>query len=540
MRKSYLLLLLLALLTASCSNDDNDPVDPPTPDENVLQANMLKQWEAYYFRPNYNNDPNKPVYSNYFVELAQTEVGYDGFLSYPMVEGEYILDLDLNVLGLSDSPNSPYIPAGTYHATNTLATDKDVDYTFNLANTMLIKNVGKGDTEGTFRYHRYTFTDGEVVVERNGNDYKIDATFTCTQKSSDNPDAAEPQKIHVTFAGTIDVTNPSPGEDLPYHYDKDINLTPVLATSTLWEEETSDNYMLRFFSTTNITSDAIHVNEPGMKMQFSLNAPKGKGIAGVYTIADTGKPGTANAGKRWGSAAEGSYAEVVNDDLTIQYSLFKSGTVTITERGDGTYTATADGIDSNGHSVKLSFNGKFLTGKLIVPTSTLRGDVTFNAKQCTDILTFGDIVGNGTTDVWVTLADESRVLMLDLLLPGTNLTTIPAGRYQVRANNYNANTIVPGSVEFDGGKTYINPTAYIEYNVEEGTARNYAPIIGGYVDVTRNGDKYTFTYELNDDYSSDFVTPAYNKIRGSVTTTLPAFHGPESGSEQARKARRIK
>lgn len=537
MKKSYLLLLPLALMAGACSDDNNGP---DIPVNKPLEVTMLKQWEAYYFRPNYNHDPNKPTYSNYFVELAQTEVGMDGFLSFPMVEGEYILDLDLNVLGLSDSPDHPYIPAGTYKATNSVATDADVDYTFNLANTVLIRNIGAGETEGSFMFHYYRFTDGEIKVERDGDDYSIDATFMCTKESSDDADAAEPQIIHVTFAGTIDVTNPSPGDDTPYNYDRPIDLTPAMATSTLYEENDCDNYMLRFFSSTNITSDAIHINEPGMKLQFSLNAPKGSGIAGEYTITDEGsRPGTANAGKRWGSAAEGSYAEVVNDNMTIQYSLLKSGKITIADRGDGTYTATADCVDSNGYQVKLSFNGKFLTDKLIVTTSTLKGDVVFNAKQCTDIMTFGNIIGNGTTDVWVTLADETRVLMLDLVLPGTGLTTIPEGRYLVRANSYDAFTAFPGSVEISNGQTYINPTAYIEYN-EDGTVRNYAPIIGGTIDIKRNGDSYTFTYELYDDYSPDFVTPSYNKISGSVTTALPAFHGQQDGSIRARKGRRIR
>ena len=61
MKKSYLLLLPLALMAGACSDDNNGP---DIPVNKPLEVTMLKQWEAYYFRPNYNHDPNKPTYSN--------------------------------------------------------------------------------------------------------------------------------------------------------------------------------------------------------------------------------------------------------------------------------------------------------------------------------------------------------------------------------------------------------------------------------------------------------------------------------------------
>ena len=135
------LALALPLLSTSCKSDDPQPVPPPGPGE-AIEVRLEKTWEAYYFEPNYNNDPSRPTYSNYFVELAQGNVGTDGFLSYPMTEGEYILDLDLNVPGLSNTPDEPMLPAGTYTPVSRTDTDADIDFTFSLVNTMLIKNIG--------------------------------------------------------------------------------------------------------------------------------------------------------------------------------------------------------------------------------------------------------------------------------------------------------------------------------------------------------------------------------------------------------------
>lgn len=524
----------------SCSDDNNGP-DGPDNKPTTLEVTMTRQWEAYYMRPNYNHDPNKPTYSNYFVELVQGEVGSDGFLSFPMVEGEYLLDLDLNVLGLSDTPSKPYIPAGTYKPTTKLETNADVDFTFSLANTMLIKNIGAAEGDGSYNFHYYRFTDGEIKVERDEYTYVIDATFTCTRESSDNPESAEPQKIHVTFSGDIDVLNPSPDDDVPYNYDKPIDVTPAIGTSARWERDDRDNYILRFYTSSNLTSDGMHINEPGMKMQFSLNTTKGGSLAGVYTVGEGNKPGTATIGTRWASAADGCFAEVVNDNLTVQYSLITAGTITVIDRGNGTYDVNADCTDSSGLSVKLSYQGKLLTGGLIITTSTLRNDVVFNAKQCTDIVTFGDIAGDNTTNVWISLADETRVLMLDLIMPGTDPAAIPEGRYYVRANDINPFTAIPGEVENGSGQTSIVPTCYIEYSSAEGNmVSNYAPIKSGWIDVKREGDEYIFTYELFDDYSPDLVTPAYNKISGSVKTPIPAFHSAQLNSAKARKSKGIR
>lgn len=507
---------------ASCS--DNDEPNPSPDQPAVIEIEFLKQWEAYYFRPNYNNDPNKPTYSNYFVEIAQGNVGTDGFLSYPMTEGEYLLDLDLNVLGLSDSPNNPYIPAGTYKPTNSLATNEDVDYTFNLKNTMLIKNESAIE-EGSYKFHYYTFYDGEIKIERDGNNYTIDCTFTCTLESSDaaadGTPATEPQKIHATFKGAIDVTNPSP-DSTPYNYEKPIDATTTVATATRWEDSNADNYILRCFTSKNLTSDGIHVNEPGMKFQFSLYSAKNSGIAGTYTLASTKEPGTADIGKRWAAEASGCFAEVVNDNMTVQYALLESGKLTITEKGDGTYTITADCIDTLGHTVKMQFEGSILTGKLIIPATSLREDVVFNAQMCTDVMTFGSLMKRGTTNVWVSLADETRVLLLDMILPGEDVTEIPEGRYAVRSGT-EAMTAIPGSIDYDGGQSYINPTAYLEYTSDGSAVKNYAAITSGWIDIKRSGDMYTFTYELYDNYSSDLVTPQFNKISGTVTTPVPAF-----------------
>lgn len=524
------------LLTASCS-DDNNPTPPPPGPAEAIEVDFSTSWEAFYFEPNYNHDPEKPTYSNYFCTFVQGAVAASGLVYYPMVEGEYLLDLDLNTLGLSETPRTPAVPTGKYTASNSHATDKDVDHTFDLTNTILIKNMGAA-ADGAYRFHFYRFETGEINISAEGNTYTVTADLTCTLASSD-PDAdgkpaTEPTRFKLTFKGEIPVENPKE-EETPYFYDKPINMTGVFATAATFNDGDTDNIIFRCFSSLNLTSDAMHVAAEGMKLQLSLYAPKNQGIAGSYDVKDGKIAGAADPGSRWGSMANGSYVEVVNEDLTVQYSLLKSGRINIRETSDGNYSVVVDCVDSNGNYVNASFSGKINTGTIYVPTTTLRSDLTFNPQGCSDFMSFGDFFGNGTTDVWVTLADETRALTLDLVLPGENVTTLPEGRFEVK-NSTDAWTAISGLVE--GGS--ITPTMFVEYAID-GTSQsviNYASIHSGWVEIKRVGADYKFTFELYDNYSKDMVTPAFNKISGTVTCPVPPCHLYEGATNVASRGLR--
>ncbi len=512
--------LSLPLIATSCKDDDPTP-EPP---QNIIEVKMQKTWEAYYFEPNYNNDPTKPIYSNYFVELAQGEVGSDGFLSYPMTEGEYILDLDLHVLGLSENSDEPILPEGTYTPVSGINSDTDVDHTFSLVNTILIKNIGESET-GESKFHYYKFSDGTITITKDGDNFKIDANLTCTLASSDpkedGTEATEPTVFHCTFTGEVPVFNPKEKE-IPYNYDKDLDITGAIATARKYEDENQDNYVFRCFSSTQLTSDGIHVNGEGTKLQFNLYTPKGSGIAGDYTIRNGNADWTASPGERMASMATGSFAEtadkILDGRLQPQYSLLKSGKLSIKEIGNNKYTVTADCIDTMGFTVKLSYTGEIITGSVIVPTTTLTADVAFNPIGVSQIITFGDYFSRGITNIWLSLANENEVMTFDMFLPGSNVTEIPTGTFSI-SETQKEFTMLPGTIE----DSAIAPSFYLQYDPTGTSILNYATVNSGTLEITRSGNLYTFKIEVYDNYSPDMHTPAFHKISGQVTCKVPEF-----------------
>ena len=514
------LAVALPLLSTSCKSDDPQPVPPPGPGE-AIEVRLEKTWEAYYFEPNYNNDPSRPTYSNYFVELAQGNVGTDGFLSYPMTEGEYILDLDLNVPGLSNTPDEPMLPAGTYTPVSRTDTDADIDFTFSLVNTMLIKNIGEAE-DGSAKFQYFRFTDGEIKVTTEGNVYTIDATFTCTANvTGDEAEVAEPEKFHCTFTGEVPVINPKEKE-VPYNYDSDLDVKGIIATAAKYDEGDQDNYIFRCFSSNQLTSDGMHVNGEGTKLQFNLFTPKGSGIAGDYTIKDGNANWTATPGSRMANMASGSFAEtadkILNGRLQAQYSLLKSGTLSIREIGNDEYTVSADCIDSEGYTVKMPYTGTINTGSLIIPTTTLTSDITFQPVGVSQIITFGDYFNRGVTNVWVSLANETEVITLDMFLPGNDIMNLPEGKYTV-SDSMESFSILPGTIE----DSAISPSFFLRYDASGSAILNYATINSGTVEISKSGNLYTFKFEFFDNHSLDMQTPAYHKISGQVTCEIPEF-----------------
>lgn len=122
------------------------------------------------------------------------------------------------------------------------------------------------------------------------------------------------------------------------------------------------------------------------------------------------------------------------------------------------------------------------------------------------------------------LADEDEVIGFDLCAPADDGTVFPTGRFTI-ADTYAANTLIPGALS----ATDATPSCYVRYNPATGDAMAMAPIVGGTLTVTESGGRYTFSYELYDDYNRADASLRPHKISGTWTGTLPRILAGDEG-----------
>ncbi len=498
-KRLLLLATVVSILGVTSACEDKNDVGPgldPEP-EDVTEV-VLKEatTDCYYFIP------WQQQHGNYYIELTTGEIGYDGFQTYPMNEGDYILCLDLYAEADADHAN-PHLPSGLY--TPTSDPNSEHDLTFSLVNTMAVYNAGKVES-GQSRIKFIKFSTGSLDVKDNG-----DGTYTLKGLF-----AGESDDIHYefTYTGAIEIADMSAIEDEDWWgFTGNTQYTAQKANYIYYDDSETkgvDNYIVRLFETTDITPDYMHQNEPGNKVSLYLFTEHGKGLAGTYTVRDQESVGSCIPGERFGAQATGTFVERVRQDLSVRYALITEGTVTITEN-NGTYDVTVDCKTKEGTSVKVTYKGAIenITGKAPV-YSTLEQDITLSLTQCSAVDYYGDYYQNGTVNYGVVLANQTELMCLEFVsATGTN-TELPTGTFSVNGTD-EAGALIPGYV--DG--TEIAPTCYVQYNGDASAVIGYAPVKGGTLTITKSGSNYTFDFTLTDDGQ-----PAHT-ISGKCTLQLP-------------------
>ncbi len=281
------------------------------------------------------------------------------------------------------------------------------------------------------------------------------------------------------------------------------------------EEKGCNNWIVRFFDVDILTSDGIHPNTVGHKLQMSLYAAPGTtGLEGTYTVSSEPKAGAFIPGERWGLSAAGSYVEKVCDDYQVRYCCINGGTITFVKNSDGTYNVDANLTTPEGKTVKMTYSGAIDDiAQQENYSSTLTSDVEMVPSACTGIDYYGDYYGTGTVNYGVYLANSTELMLFDFIAASGDATTLPTGTFTV-SKDVAAGTLAPGSVE--GNE--IAPTAYVRFNETGENILAYAPVAAGQLTISREGSMYTFTFDLEDD-----VTSAPHRISGTVTCTLPAI-----------------
>ena len=196
----------------------------------------------------------------------------------------------------------------------------------------------------------------------------------------------------------------------------------------------------------------------------------------------------------------------------------KDGEVKIVKNNDGTYSITCDFTDEDGYTVKASWKGELEDYQNIeAPQTTLESDVEMNPEICSVVNYYGDYHGNGTVNYAIVMDNGYREIAIDFVAGTGDATSLPEGTYTVSTSG-GAWTVYPGNI----GYTSAAPSCYIEYD-ESGHAAKSAPIAGGTMKISRNGNSYTVEFEFQDDYNLYDKSLTPHKIYGSWTGTLPAI-----------------
>lgn len=504
--KMMLLLPLAALaLTATSCDDDNDS---PTPGiTETVKLNFVEATpDCFYFIPYLQQ------HGNYYIELATGPIGYSGIMAYPLNEGDYILAMDLYSWADADHKN-PTIPGGIYTPTNN--PNDEHDLTFSLTNTMLIYNAGKN--EDGLSIVRFTkFTDGFIELSTNSDGtYTLNATLT----GEDN------KEYELSFGGPIEVLDMSAIEDEDWWgFSGNTEFTAKKSNYVYYDDSQTkgvDTYYLRLFESDKITGDYNHPNDQSNKINLCLYTQHDKGLAGTYTVRAEETAGSCYPGQRFAATATDSYVERITADWTPRYALISEGNITITEN-NGTYSVTVDCKTPEGTTVKATYTGQIenITGK--APSySTLESDITVTPTQCSFVDYYGEY--NGVYPFSVALANDTEVLFFDFVASSGSLTELPTGTYTINGTE-DAGALIAGRVE--DGLMYC--TSYVKYNSDATEVVASTPASNGTLTITRSGDKYTFTFDLEDD-----AQPTRHTIKGSCAVTLPEFNN-ESGELESR------
>lgn len=328
---------VVALGFASCSDDDDnskfpiiDPVEPVQPTDDFTA-------EGYY-KGNIAQNGSANLWINF---VAKT-------LTWDADEYDYtgtgdLLCLDFNTV-IAENPDFAKLADGTY----TPGEDYS-KFTFNISDyeSYVVKYVNSSSTE-------LEITDGTIVVSTAEQYTVIEAKLTLSDGSD----------YDFHYIGKIPVLNRS-GEGNMSNLTENIAVTDLTQGVAMYFGEafttTSDHYILL------IAGDDYDLEEnfgSSPSLMLGLNVAPGStdGIpSGTYTVidaldADDYEVGTALSG--FYEPFYGGYygAWYFHYDAGLEAAM-ATGTITVTNKGNGNYDVKFDLVDGYGHTVKGSYSG---------------------------------------------------------------------------------------------------------------------------------------------------------------------------------------
>lgn len=324
---------MAAVSFTACSDDDDSGkiiIDPiVTPSDDIIN-------EGYYKGDIYGNGTG-----NLWINFISKDLVWDDFEEDYTGNGA-IVCLDFNT-DLATNPDFAILSDGEYTADDTHAA-----YTLNIDGDSYVTTYSASGTSAK------EVTAGNVTVSKDGEYTVIDALLTLEDDT----------EYEFRYVGKLRIINrTSEGEMSNLTGDVTLNdLTQGLIS--YWGEvftETSDYYTVVLAGEDFDLAENFG-NAPSIMIGLNVTPGSSTGIpAGTYTIidameADDYDTGTALSGV-YEPSLGGFFGTMYFHTLEGFEAAIKSGTITVADNGNNSYTITFDLKDGYGHSVKGSYSG---------------------------------------------------------------------------------------------------------------------------------------------------------------------------------------
>lgn len=462
---------------------------------------------ATYYDEHYNFGEG----TDYYVLLTDTNCFKDEY-GYFQPSGEGSL-LRLDFYGEPSPEGEIALPEGTY----TLDANHG-SLSLNPYATGLTRSVGNELVNNTF-------DSGVAVVETVGDTYTITVSLTDTEQVNHK----------FQYAGSLSFTEYTPptydpivsdvkttftGADGLYYGDRDKNGLGYFEIF-VYDVPMKDGFLSR---AGNLLS--LNVYAPLIEQDGELYIPDG-----VYTIkgsadrANTIIPGYVPEGEFY---PHGSYCEQDDKEGSPYYALINGGTMEVRRSGT-TYTATFSFTTADRISVSGTYSGEIRVEDRIGwregggGWSTLHRDVTPDLSGITKgkLVYMGDYARVDCASYMMDISAEGwpEAMQIEVLCEPENTTDIALGHYTVMPgrifDNYVPGMVVPGYMT----NSFTSATWYLSMDAT-GKVNNGAPVWAGTLDVSKTGDKYTVTFDFEDDCTEPF------RIKGSWTGEFEFVSNP--------------
>lgn len=326
----------LALGFASCSDDDDNA--PTGPGEVIDPVEPVSEYntEAYYGGDIFENGTG-----NLWVNFISKDLVWDDFEEAYTGTGK-IICLDFNTT-LAENPDFATLVDGTYKAADTYE-----EFTLNV-----------GDEES----YVVTYTNS-VAKEANIVSGTV-AVSTVNGKKQIVTDLTldDGSKLEMTYIGIISAINRT-GEGNMSNLTGDVTVGGLTQGVAMYFGETfteTSDYVALILAGDNYDMEENYGDSPAVNIGLNVTPGSNDIPSGTYTIinameADDYDVNTALSGV-YDPTLGGYFGTWYYATLDGFEASMASGTVTVVNNGDGTYSITFDLKDGYGHSVKGSYSG---------------------------------------------------------------------------------------------------------------------------------------------------------------------------------------
>lgn len=509
---AFLLPAAALFVLPACNDDNNTPVKDD-PYEGIKADYLI---EAYY-----STNDDAAQLGNYTVVIGNALPGADG---YPANDNELQFQLDFYAEPDKD-PMNAVLPSVIYKPA-----DEPEMMTFCRSTTMLYLR-----SEGEL--HTLPVVSGDIEVSREGNIYTI--MINCGLLSGET--------VNARYRGPIQFTETHSASQERFSEPQDVTLD--LGQGRFygnWFYPHADDMTLEFFAGDFDKEDRF-VN--GYYFCLELWMPKMENPTkeskviipdGQYTVIRQHLASQQQLPMRF---TEGEYTDFMGMKLNTgthllyldgetgknKVAFIKEGTITITRTGTS-YKFDCDMTSEEGVSIKVSYDGKVNIANFVdnsqkpeVPMSSLAEDhrLSFHENLTAEFYNLGEYLMPGLNS-WMFFftasedpTDENSPLVGDMitgefLLPTADGLTLTPGTYTI-SKELKPFTLHPGYMPY--GSAEVGYTWYGDMSSVDasGAASILAPINGGTMTVTKEGDEYKFVFDFEDD-----ATPAHS-ITGEWT-----------------------